>query len=191
MTTYPNGNGAHVEEEQAPESDRSEAETIEALQRRIRELESERAIDTVTNLPRRAVIAALVATQIKHRRPFALVFCDVDGLKQANDTHGHAAGDDLLVRVAETLSANVREATGDFVARWGGDEFLVLLNSPEDPYTAAARLRAAVCEAVANFGAGLSVGVATHPEDGDTVSALVRVADGRMYAAKRAGKASR
>lgn len=167
-----------------PESSDSLREQLDAARRRIAELESQRAVDTVTNLPRRAVMMALIETQIKHRRQFAIVFADVDGLKSCNDRFGHHAGDDLLVRVADVLSANVREADGDFVCRWGGDEFVVLLRNPESPHIAAGRLRSAVSDAVRNLGAGLSVGVASFPEDGSTSAQLVRVADSRMYAAK-------
>lgn len=189
MSGYTNGVapgiGSHHEPPDAgPESSDSLREQLDAAKRRIAELESQRGVDTVTNLPRRAVMVSLIETQIKHRRPFSLVFADVDGLKSCNDRYGHHVGDDLLVRVADVLSANVREADGDFVCRWGGDEFIVLLRNPELPNVAAGRLRTAVADAVRNLGAGLSVGVSSFPEDGATCAQLVRVADMRMYSTK-------
>lgn len=172
-----------------------QGETIEELrdrlaerERKIAELEERVGIDTLTDLPRRTVLIAILETQIKHRRPFAVIFADVDGLKYCNDRFGHNVGDELLERVAETISNNIREADGDMACRWGGDEFVVLLRNPESPHVAASRIRCAVINSVHNMGAGLSVGVSVFPEDGSTSAELIRVADSRMYANKDTNK---
>ena len=87
--------------------------------------------DTLTGLPNRALLYDrlhhAVATTARSRQAMAVVFVDLDGFKQINDTHGHHAGDELLRQVAQRLAAAVR--IGDTLARWGGDEFVVVCES--------------------------------------------------------------
>ena len=152
-------------------------------ERRIAELEQQVGIDTLTNLPRRTVLIAQARVYESRRRPFAVLFFDLDGFKRVNDTHGHEAGDSLLVRAADCLRA-VREADGDMVARWGGDEFVVLVRDPYETEFVAQRLRQDVFDAVCSHGAGCSVGVAHCPRDAATFEGALDVADRRMLAAK-------
>lgn len=125
----------------------------------------------------------------------AMLMIDVDHYKQVNDTYGHLAGDVLLAKLAEVLRANVREQ--DLVARYAGDEFVVMLPgaSREDARQAGRRL----CEAVSGHvfkGDGgakdifitISVGVAAFPTDGRTAQDLVRAADRALYHAKNTGR---
>jgi diguanylate cyclase (GGDEF)-like protein len=122
------------------------------------------------------------------------VFClDLDGFKDVNDRYGHAAGDALLIALADRLRDCVR--TLDFVSRIGGDEFVILLPaiSPAEATIIAKRIIACV-EAPFDVGlpalvhVGISIGSACAPDDGKTADALLRSADRAMYEAKRRGK---
>ncbi len=124
-------------------------------------------------------------------REFAVLFCDLDGFKQVNDTMGHEAGDRVLVEVARRLVRTARDY--DVVARAAGDEFVILLRyvvGTEDASAAAARQLAGLCEPFRVMGREVpisaSVGVAL-PDDGDTAETILRRADRGMYAAKAAG----
>ncbi|WP_432484170.1 GGDEF domain-containing protein [Kineococcus esterisolvens] len=164
---------------------------VTARLRRERELRHRAGHDELTGLPNRALLADRweVARARSSRTPgrgtFVLV-CDVDGLKQVNDEHGHAAGDALLRDVARALSAHVRP--GDTVARTGGDEFVVLVDQVGADHVEelAARLRG---DAPAGAGAGVrvSVGWAADCPTRSPVSVLAE-ADARMYADKRAAR---
>ena len=117
----------------------------------------------------------------RHDRDVSLLIFDLDGFKQVNDVHGHAAGDDLLCWVAATLQADV--GPDDVVGRLGGDEFVVLLTKPAGrPVTAVAgTLQAALAERTA-----ASVGTAVLGRDGDDFDALYARADAELYTCKAA-----
>ena len=171
------------------------AAAAEALVRhRSRELESQANTDTLTGLANlRALqrrLAEMLEMQRRYGHPFAVLLMDVDGLKRINDSHGHQAGDRVLMQVAMAVRRSVR--TVDLVARLGGDEFCVL--APEQDLKSAAvlaeRLSAAVNTDVISPGeppVGMSVGVAACPDHGDTAEALLDTADRAMYTAKAAG----
>ncbi len=119
----------------------------------------------------------------------ALLFVDLDNFKQVNDVHGHESGDHVLVRTAEALLANSRQA--DIVGRLGGDEFVVCLCAPDDAVVSTAQAFAErVMGAVDAMGMGLgcSVGIAYASGAGTSMSELLRQADEAMYQAKRLGK---
>ncbi|MCU1589685.1 MAG: Diguanylate cyclase/phosphodiesterase [Frankiales bacterium] len=125
-------------------------------------------------------------------RAVSVLFLDLDDFKVINDTLGHAAGDELLVRISERLLAAVR--TGDTVARLGGDEFAILLEDGGDPLTVAASVELALRPAFVLDGSAVKVGasiglVAVEPSDtATTADALLAKADTAMYTAKRSGK---
>lgn len=132
-----------------------------------------------------------------HGGKLGVLFLDADGFKAVNDTAGHAAGDQLLVQMAERLRQAVRES--DIVARLGGDEFAVLLH-PLRSVDDARRIGDKISQAMqapfdlGEFGCfrcGLSIGMATFPLDGDTMPALLDTADREMYRAKHAGRRAR
>lgn len=152
--------------------------------------------DTLTELPNRRFfddeLARCIGRARRHGRRFALLFLDLDRFKWVNDTHGHAAGDALLQQTARRLRAVVRAA--DTVTRWGGDEFIVVLEDLPQAAEAgrlAAALQAAIGQAMDVAGHRLhitaSIGVAVFPEHGDTAADLIRAADAAMYQAKRRG----
>lgn len=133
---------------------------------------------------------------LSHRtgRPFAVAMLDLNGFKAVNDTHGHAAGDMALIRVAEALRQSTR--TYDRVVRWGGDEFVLLL-----PATTAAQahellervgsIAVPLNDAPAGTQLTVSWGVASWPADGDSLEILMGVADARLYDMKNREKAAR
>ncbi|WP_319244637.1 diguanylate cyclase domain-containing protein [uncultured Propionivibrio sp.] len=122
----------------------------------------------------------------------ALLFLDLDGFKSLNDTYGHDAGDSAL-RVTAARAKSVLRAT-DVIARWGGDEFIVLLEEtmPEGVEVLANRLREAIEQPIRHkhreIGVGVSIGLAWYPEAGENLDAVIRAADARMYEDKRARK---
>jgi diguanylate cyclase (GGDEF)-like protein len=122
------------------------------------------------------------------RAPLSLALVDVDLFKQVNDSLGHAAGDEVLARVARIIQSNARAI--DAIARWGGDEFLVLL--PGTPLVGARsfaeRVRAsAEAQDDAGAKATLSIGVAERQKD-EGMDAVLARADAALYEAKRLGR---
>jgi len=153
--------------------------------------------DPLTGLANRLEFEQRVkqATRMARRRgkKLAILFFDLDGFKDVNDSLGHAAGDKMLCKVAERIEGAVRET--DLVARLGGDEFCVLLENIEQPHEAsiaAEKCLTAISEAYTLSGRELqpmaSVGITLYPDDGETYAALLQSADSAMYAAKHAGK---
>jgi diguanylate cyclase (GGDEF)-like protein len=125
--------------------------------------------------------------------PVSVLLLDVDDFKQVNDRHGHAAGDAVLKAVADVCTQALRP--GDGIARWGGEEFVVLL--PDTPLEGARIAAGGLCAAVAasavthgaaKVGVTVSIGAAEASATGYRIAALVHLADGAMYAAKQAGK---
>lgn len=124
----------------------------------------------------------------RHGIPLSLLFVDINRFKAVNDMLGHEAGDQVLRQVAAFLLANIREA--DYVFRWGGDEFLVLISCSElEASRRAAALQRAFAESPDTrslpAGVGLSIGCVEVDPETDDVMALIRTADERMYENKR------
>lgn len=131
---------------------------------------------------------------LRGKRPrFGILFFDLDGFKEVNDTHGHEVGDKVLRLVARRLQQNVRPE--ELVARIGGDEFAVLVSGadPDSVASLVERLLAELGEPMhigdLVISLGSSAGVAFYPDDGDSFDAVLRCADGRMYRHKRGGDA--
>lgn len=171
-------------------------EDVSARVEQERRTREEADTDALTGLAnRRALERTLDAALTRARtreRSVGIVMLDLDGFKAINDTHGHAAGDAALREVARRLRTCVRER--DLVARWGGDEFVVVLTDVGG-FSGAVRdsvdrIRDALAMPFAVDGAPVelraAIGVASHPEDGDDPAALLDVADRRMYADKSA-----
>lgn len=127
------------------------------------------------------------------KTPLGLLFIDIDHFKRVNDTYGHDAGDKVLEAVAQTLSLNVRFS--DYVGRYGGEEFIVLLRGVdyEQMRLLAERLRLLVAEAsiaideAHRIAVTISIGCA-YLHDKDTKSSLLSTADDNMYQAKESGR---
>ena len=131
----------------------------------------------------------------RSQRPLSLLMLDLDDFKLVNDTFGHVLGDEVLRWTADVIRGTVRES--DIIARYGGDEFAILL--PESDRDEAERTAERLAEAFAATGfahegrmtvpIGVSIGAATFPADGRIATELIAVADAGLYRMKRAGRA--
>ncbi|MBS3666665.1 GGDEF domain-containing protein [Halomonas boliviensis] len=152
--------------------------------------------DLLTGLPNRRLFLDRLEQEIKHAKrlgkPISLLFMDLDGFKQVNDSFGHEAGDRLLSVVAERLNVCVRES--DTVARLGGDEFTVILTGVEQRKDVE-RVAQSIVEALAMpfpieprpVHISVSIGISCYPQAASTPGALLEAADKAMYRAKKAG----
>ena len=167
---------------------------IHALQAQLQELAHR---DPLTGLYNRryfdGVIDRELARCMREGLPLAVMMIDIDHFKQINDTHGHPAGDEVLIRLADLLRA--RSRASDVACRFGGEEFLLVL--PGMPLACALQRAGACREAFAQqvFGRGdtpvfatISIGVAMFPEHGRTPAELLRRADQALYRAKSGGR---
>lgn len=152
--------------------------------------------DPVTKLPNRGLLDDRLACAINshHREQvkFALLFIDLDKFKMVNDQYGHHIGDALLIGIADLLKTVVRKS--DTVSRFGGDEFVILLNKIES-----AQCAAKVADNILNvlsepikvgeisLTASASIGIAVYPDDGDDPISLLQFADKKMYTVKKQG----
>jgi diguanylate cyclase (GGDEF)-like protein len=148
--------------------------------------------DALTGCRNRRFFDEIIGREMqRHHRygiPMSVLFVDIDRFKAINDTLGHDAGDRVLKQVAAFLLHNIREA--DYVFRWGGDEFLILLScSEQEAERRGAALQAAFARspeaAALPAGVGLSIGTAEIMEEAEDVMARIRLADERMYENKR------
>src|SRR6267154_402262 len=150
-------------------------------------LRQQAARDPLTGLTNYRHLAEVLDMEIKRSertgREFALLLFDLDGLKQINDRYGHLTGSHAICRVADVLSF-CRDI--DTAARYGGDEFAVVL--PETDAEAANNVAQRICDSIANDGMepilSVSIGVAVYPHDGERIEALLRAADVAMYLMK-------
>jgi diguanylate cyclase (GGDEF)-like protein len=165
----------------------------------IKRKEMERALvalansDTLTGLPNRKSFNDHLQRSVDAGKrsgfPFCLLILDLDRFKSVNDTYGHAAGDTLLVEVADRLRRLMRRS--DFVSRLGGDEFAVVLHNVGRPGSVSRFIEKLVARLAPPYtlgghlvSAGVSVGAALFPSDGETGEELVAKADRAMYQAK-------
>jgi diguanylate cyclase len=169
---------------------------LEAANRQLRHLATH---DTLTGLPNRVLLDDRLSQAVAHAdrdmRAFALLVCDLDRFKLINDSLGHRAGDELLQEVARRLSTVVR--TADTVARFGGDEFVLIgtsIGDAEDAANLASRvmdvLQAPVRIAGIDIHTSPSIGIAMYPDDGTNMQVLLAHADAAMYSAKQQGRGS-
>ena len=155
-------------------------------------LRQQAAKDPLTGLANYRHLIQTIDSEIKRSertaREFAILFLDLDGLKQINDRFGHLVGSQALCRLADVLGNSSRDL--DTAARFGGDEFAVVL--PETGAEAASLVGRRICDSLANDGKepklSVSIGMAIYPKDGETIDALVSAADSAVYAMKAGGR---
>ncbi len=151
-------------------------------------LRQQAATDTLTGLANYQYLVEILDTEIRRSkrtgREFALLFFDLDGLKRINDRYGHMTGSQALCRVAQVLTLGCRNI--DTAARFGGDEFAVVL--PETGVESAKRVAQRLCDHLADDGKSptlsASVGVAIYPRDGEAIETLLLAADMALYGMK-------
>lgn len=152
--------------------------------------------DELTGLSNRAHVSEMLAHYVQRHRDggetFSIALLDLDFFKRVNDTHGHGVGDEVLKAFADAVRRTVRES--DVPARWGGEEFLILLpqTGAENARVVLERLRERftaqqVSASVPSLRASFSAGLAS-PAPGDTLAVLLERADQALYAAKTAGR---
>jgi len=167
------------------------------IKQREEELQYQAQHDALTNLPNRLLFNDRLTVAMGHakrqRQLLAVLFFDLDNFKNVNDSLGHTVGDALLIEVAERLSATVRH--DDTVARYGGDEFIIMLEGlrhDEDAVAVARMITEAIREPFTTAGRELyvtcSVGISIFPTDGHDPESLIMNADMAMYRAKDIGK---
>ena len=172
--------------------ERAYSSHLETLSRRLRDLAYR---DGLTGLYNHRYFQEQLAHEVgraqRYGHRLSVLMLDVDRFKEVNDTYGHLMGDTLLTYLAQLIATKLR--TSDIAARYGGDEFAVVLpeTDPEKALAVAQKLGQAVSSdrrwqgaLLENLGVGISFGVASFPDDGRTADDLLVCADRRLYAAK-------
>ncbi len=160
-------------------------------------LETQALTDGLTGLPNRRAAEIRFADEMSHIKRaqdiFSVAICDLDRFKLINDHYGHPVGDEVLKQVAGVMKASLRE--GDWLARWGGEEFIVFLrgSNAASATLAMERLRQAVKSTPIHTLDGdldvtTSVGIGVFRGDDDNLARVLSEADGCLYEAKRAGR---
>ncbi len=155
--------------------------------------EEEAMLDELTCMPNRRAFQRELDREVKRyqrsNRPFSLLMIDVDHFKRVNDQHGHSVGDTVLQHISRQLTDTLR--CMDFAARFGGEEFVIILPETDasEAMRAAERFRLAVANASTPVGhMTVSIGSASYPQDAVTQDAMVVAADRALYKAKHLGR---
>lgn len=164
---------------------------------RRKQLQDLATVDALTGLLNRGALQQMLerehAQAQRHGRPYSVLLLDADRFKSINDNYGHGAGDRVLAAIARVAQRCLRD--GDWVGRWGGDEFLCLLPDADDEKGAviAERLRQHVAEQPIDIDGrripvSVSVGLAHYPHAGERLDKVLTAADAALYGAKRRGR---
>jgi diguanylate cyclase (GGDEF)-like protein/PAS domain S-box-containing protein len=180
--------GREVKHERETDSYEIIVENVTQQRKLEDQLRQQAAKDALTGLANYRHLVEIVDSEIKRSqrtaRQFALLFLDLDGLKQINDRHGHLVGSQALCRLADVLCICSRKV--DTPARFGGDEFALVL--PETGQASASLVAQRICDRFANDGRepklSVSIGVAIYPQDGENVDSLLGAADAALYEMK-------
>lgn len=177
------------------EGERRLREYVESLQQQTR-VEAER--DPLTHLLNRRAGERAISKRLQQAEEknleCAVLLIDLDGFKPINDTHGHEAGDQVLVEIANRLTKSLRQS--DVVIRWGGDEFLILAvqgHEQLDSQFIAEKLLSTLSDTIClendkQVNVGASIGIALFPSHSTDISVLIDMADKAMYHIKHSGK---
>lgn len=175
------------------------ATLTEKINRDVKTIEAKASVDTLTKLLNRANMDKEIHARADNNEIFSLLFMDLDGFKKVNDELGHDAGDAVLKEVGRSLQDTFRG--DDICSRWGGDEFLVLLNGDVENVIGSLikrvrekldridpALMVANTEKKGQYKIGVSVGFVSFPGDASRVDELINLADERMYTDKQMRK---
>ncbi len=154
-------------------------------------------VDHLTGLLNRGALQEILdrehARAQRSGRPYCMLLFDLDRFKLVNDSYGHGVGDEVLIAVARRAEEVLRD--GDWVGRWGGEEFLCLLpeTDPHEGYLVAERLRRGIGGKPLQIGERrlditVSLGLSGFPRDGESLTELLTCADAALYEAKRSGR---
>jgi len=168
-----------------------------AMQKKNQQLETLSTTDSLTGLYNRNKLNSIIREQLaryeRTRRPFAALMIDVDYFKTLNDNLGHIAGDEILVAIAKNISQCIRNI--DFAARYGGDEFIIILTEAnvDEALKTAERIRAYVAGVYCStldktLRVTLSIGCIQSEFEDKSVTSLISRVDGALYEAKHAGR---
>jgi len=143
--------------------------------------------DQLTQCANRNLLADRVSYQInnanRNNSQFSLIYFDLDRFKPINDNYGHQCGDNVLIEIAKKVKSIVRKT--DTLARIGGDEFVIVLNTELNSNKLVEKLLKIIQEPILHgdisVSVSASIGVATYPRDGENIEALLAVADADMY----------
>jgi diguanylate cyclase (GGDEF)-like protein len=167
--------------------------TLHDISKRKKELESlayQADFDKLTKLYNRQGLEKKIEALIEQERPFCLALIDLNSFKRINDIYGHESGDEILVFVADRIKKTVR--TQDFGGRWGGDEFVLLLDGADESATRdiVERLVLRISKPYflrkfnQNVAVGASVGAAFYPDNSGVLQEVINLADQAMYDVK-------
>ena len=173
------------------------ADINNALMMTNKELEELSSTDGLTGLNNRRYMMDTLTNEVARAQRlehhFSVLMIDIDYFKKYNDTYGHMAGDDLLVKVASVFKESLRSM--DFAARYGGEEFLIMLpeHGSDKAMEVAERIRTNIAAATSGDKDGkdsvtVSIGVAAFPDNGATPTALIASADAALYQGKERGR---
>jgi len=172
-------------------------EAVEAIQKAKDELSYQAEHDTLTGLPNRFLYfdqlrQAIQRTSRSHQK-IAVIFIDLDRFKEINDSLGHEMGDKIVKLLGERLKSEIRQV--DTIARFGGDEFIILIESVTDLTNIAEIIEKIILSMQSPFNLEnhqlhltLSAGISIYPDDGEDAETLIRNADTAMYRAKDEGR---
>ena len=194
----------HKESESLAQAVKTANETIKKLESAQRTLVKQKDIiyqqahyDQLTSLANRALLQErlqlLIKDSTENTKKFGVLFLDMDCFKEVNDTLGHDAGDTLLVHVAQILLNETRKT--DTVARFGGDEFIILIDNVSDTSVLtniASKLISSIAQPFnikhQTLHVTTSIGISIYPDDGNDFNTLIKSADLALYRAKASGK---
>lgn len=175
---------------------RERKEAQKKLQKAVEISEKAARIDPLTQLANRRAVQEKLTTEIhrfeRSRTPFSIVLCDIDDFKKINDTYGHDCGDEVLGRIARILESKIRKL--DTAARWGGEEFLILLTDtpPDGAHILTERIRLSIAETPfecdgSHFHISMTFGISVYNNQ-TGLKDVIRQADDALYEGKRTGK---
>lgn len=164
------------------------ARLYEEARAQVEETQKQANTDALTGIPNRRALADMLERELhsaeRYDTPFAFLILDLDDLKKINDSGGHSLGDLALKRFAQVLKKHARK--GDIIARYAGDEFVLIMAQSDREQTTKAAER--IMTALRRNGLASSIGIAMFPEHGTEGQTLFFAADEALYQAKQAGK---